>query len=62
MQLDLIDEYQLCVQPIILGNGLRLFKDINDRINLKLIKTKIVSVQLGMKLYRQVSKSLFFDE
>jgi dihydrofolate reductase len=41
MQLDLIDEYQLCVQPIISGNGLRLFKNINDRINLKLIKTKI---------------------
>jgi dihydrofolate reductase len=40
MQLDLIDEYQLCVQPIILGNGLPLFKNINDRINLKLLKTK----------------------
>ena len=40
-QLDLIDEYQLCVQPIILGNGLPLFKNINDRINLKLLKTKI---------------------
>jgi dihydrofolate reductase len=41
MQLDLIDEYQFCVQPIILGNGLPLFKNINDRINLKLLKTKI---------------------
>jgi|ERR1017187_1514104 dihydrofolate reductase len=41
MQLDLIDEYQFCVQPIILGNGLSLFKNINDRINLKLLKTKI---------------------
>jgi dihydrofolate reductase len=39
-QLDLIDEYQLCVHPIILGNGLPLFKNISDRINLKLIKTK----------------------
>jgi len=40
-QLGLIDEYQLCVQPTILGNGLPLFKNINDRINLKLIKTKL---------------------
>jgi len=39
-QLDLIDEYQLSVQPIILGTGLPLFKNIRDRINLKLLKTK----------------------
>jgi dihydrofolate reductase len=40
MNHNLIDEFQLCVQPIILGNGLPLLKNINDRINLKLLKTK----------------------
>lgn len=39
-RLGLIDEYILCVHPIISGNGLPLFKNINDRINLKLIQTK----------------------
>src|SRR5882724_11193934 len=39
-QLDLIDEYQLAVQPTILGSGLPLFKNIKDRVDLKLFKTK----------------------
>jgi dihydrofolate reductase len=39
-QLDLIDEYQLCVHPVILGSGLPLFKNIAEKINLKLLKTK----------------------
>ena len=38
--LDLIDEYQLSVQPTVSGGGLPLFKNIRDRINLKLLKTK----------------------
>lgn len=39
-RLGLIDEYQLSVQPTILGSGLSLFKNITDRIDLKLLKTK----------------------
>jgi dihydrofolate reductase len=38
--LGLIDEYQLSVHPTVIGNGLPLFKNIEDRINLTLLKTK----------------------
>ena len=40
MNLNLIDEYQLSVQPAIIGKGLPLFKNTNDRVDLKLLKTK----------------------
>ena len=39
-KLGLIDEYQLCVHPIVLGNGLALFKNMNEKTLFKLIKTK----------------------
>lgn len=39
--LNLIDEYQLSIHPTIAGKGLILFKNIRDRIDLKLLKTKI---------------------
>jgi dihydrofolate reductase len=41
-KLSLIDEYQLCVHPVILGNGKPLFKNINNSSILKLLKTKIL--------------------
>lgn len=39
--LGLIDEYQLGINPIVAGGGLPLFKNVNDRIDLKLQKTKV---------------------
>jgi dihydrofolate reductase len=39
-KLNFIDEYQLCVHPVILGSGLPLFKNISNSIVLKLLKTK----------------------
>ena len=43
MNLNLIDELQLCVHPVIVGSGLPLFENINDRTILKLVKTKTFS-------------------
>jgi len=40
---NLIDEFQICIHPIIEGKGLRLFDEIKDRIMLKLIKTKTLN-------------------
>lgn len=40
MKLNLIDEYQLCVHPVIAGKGMLLFEHVNDRTIFKLIKTK----------------------
>jgi len=43
MKLNLIDEYQICVHPVVAGSGLPLFENINDSTTLQLIKTKIFS-------------------
>ena len=43
MKLNLLDELQLCIHPVIEGTGLPLFEDIKDRTVLKLIKTKSFS-------------------
>jgi len=40
MHLDLIDGYWLFVNPVILGRGIPLFKDIRDKIKLKLLSTR----------------------
>jgi dihydrofolate reductase len=40
MSLGLIDEIQLLVNPLILGGGKALFKDVKDRQTLKLVQAK----------------------
>ncbi len=40
LKLNLIDELQLCVHPVVAGSGLPLFENLNDRTLLKLTKTK----------------------
>lgn len=40
MNLNLIDEFQLCIYPVVVRQGLPLFENIDDRIIFKLLKTK----------------------
>ncbi len=40
LKLNLIDEFQLCVHPVVAGSGLSLFENLNDKTAFKLIKTK----------------------
>lgn len=40
INLDLIDEFQICIHPMLEGKGLPLFDKINERKTFKLVKTK----------------------
>ncbi len=40
MQMDLIDEHWIMVNPVVLGSGNPLFKGVNHQINLKLLKSR----------------------
>ncbi|MCT1524882.1 dihydrofolate reductase family protein [Sphingobacterium hotanense] len=43
MNLNLIDELQLCIQPVIAGPGISLFEDIENRTVFQLKRTKTFS-------------------
>ena len=43
VQENLVDNYWLLVNPVLIGEGIPLFKDIKDRIKLKLLETHTFS-------------------
>lgn len=54
MELDLIDEYRLTLNPVLLGSGIPAFQNIQNKTNLKLIKsTAFASGALGLHYARQ---------
>lgn len=54
MKLGLVDEFQLCIHPVIAGSGLPLFQNLNDRITLKLTKTKTFPSGAVVMYYKPV--------
>jgi dihydrofolate reductase len=56
MQLGLIDEYRIIVNPVVLGNDKPLFKGINDKQNLKLLKTKVLRSAVVILYYQPIGK------
>ena len=54
VRLDLIDEYRININPIILGKGKPLFANIDRQLNLKLLDTK--TLKSGVELLRYEPK------
>jgi dihydrofolate reductase len=40
LRLDLIDEHRIMVNPVLVGSGTPLFRNIAQRVNLKLVRTR----------------------
>ncbi|GAB2550569.1 dihydrofolate reductase family protein [Gracilibacillus alcaliphilus] len=51
-RLGLIDEYRLIVHPVVLGDGMPVFKNIADSIKLKLTDTKVFNTGAILLTYQ----------
>ncbi len=58
INLNLIDEFQLCIYPVVAGKGLALFENIKDRTFFKLLKTKVFTSGAILLYYKPDSVDL----
>src|SRR5262245_18836149 len=52
---NVIDEFQICIHPVLEGKGLPLFDQIKDRIVFKLVRTKSLSSGATVLYYEPTS-------
>jgi dihydrofolate reductase len=57
MHLGLIDEYQLFVQPIVLGSGTRLFPLLDEKINLRLVEAVVFASGVVLLRYQRADEA-----
>jgi dihydrofolate reductase len=53
MQVGLVDEYRVILQPVLLGSGSPLFKGITERNHLKLVSTKVFGSGVVLLSYQK---------
>src|SRR6266498_3180665 len=52
----LIDEYQIMVDPIVIGNGTPIFKDIKNKLDLKLTMTRTFTSGVVLLCYSRLKR------
>jgi dihydrofolate reductase len=52
----LIDEYQIMVDPVVLGDGTPIFKNIKHKLDLKLTRTRTFKSGVVLLCYQPVEK------
>ncbi|MFE4710150.1 dihydrofolate reductase family protein [Paenibacillus sp. NPDC056722] len=55
MKLGLVDEYQLMIHPVVLGEGIPLFKDMHQALPLKLLDTRVFDAGVVLHVYQPAS-------
>lgn len=55
LQRGLIDEYRVILNPVLLGSGSPLFQDVNQRLRLKLSRTKLFGSGVVVLYYQSAS-------
>jgi len=54
LQAGLVDEYRVILQPVLIGRGNRLFKDITERISLKLMSARTFGSGVALLSYKRI--------